>query len=226
MTFDMKPQNPISAINLLENFLVFCGYGVLIGFGTGVMSMFDMDLELPQKLMMEPLSYYSFMLLSIAGLTGLALINMTSARTAAQMHASWPVRRIFVPISNAGLCCGAIISGTMLGTALGLSPWFFCDRGAATVVRLSFLIAAYFIAVLVPLAMMKRSMFDLSKEDERVTSIVGAIYCIVVGVAYWQINQEIFWNVVLTILLLGSLVTAMIWHMHRKKRKTETQPSN
>ena len=218
MNPDTKPENPISAINLWENFWVFSAYGIFIGAGTGVMSLFDMDLAWPRKLMLEPLSYYSFMLLSIVGLAGLAIINITTARTALEMHASRLVRRVFVPISNAGLCCGAIISGTMLGVALGLSPWFLYDQAAASIVRLSFLVAAYFIAVLVPLAMMKRSMFDLSKEDERVTSIVGAIYCIVVGVAYWQINQEIFWKVVLTVLLLGSLVSTVIWRIHRTKR--------
>lgn len=193
--------NPITIKSLWENAWVFTFYGILLALIIGIMDVFHIDLSKTESLMMEPLSFYSFSALSIFGLFGLGIVNTFFLPTAQEMHDSAWVRNFWVPIANAGLSTGAIIMGMMLGLGIGLIPWALGDSQIKNFVKLLFAMSIFVLAILVPLTWMKRSMFDLTKEAERISTIIGIIYCLVVSAIFWIIDREKFWCLlVLTIL--------------------------
>jgi hypothetical protein len=185
--------NPISLTALWENCWVFTLYGIVLGLGAGGMSFLNADLTKVEALMMEPLSFYAFSALSLVGLTGLGLASATVAPNAQAMHNSVWVRKFWVPIANAGLCTGAIVMGMMLGLSIGLLPGALTSPAVWKVVRLLFAMAIFVLALLYPLIWFKRSLFDLTKEDERKSLVIGTLYCLVVGISFWYIDKDKFW---------------------------------
>jgi hypothetical protein len=185
--------NPISLTALWENFWVFTLYGVVMGLGAGGMSLFNADLSKAEALMMEPLSFYAFSSLSLFGLIGLGLASVTVAPNAKAMHNSVWVRGFWVPIANAGLSTGAIVMGMMLGLSIGLLPSALTSPNVWKLVCLLFFMAIFVFAVLYPLTWFKRSLFDLTKEDERKSLVTGILYCLAIGLSFWHIDKEKFW---------------------------------
>jgi uncharacterized membrane protein (UPF0136 family) len=50
---------------------------------------------------------------------------------------------------------------------------------------------------------MKRSLFDLTKKEENISVIAGVFYCFVLVIAFWFIDQQIFWGFLLFIAALS-----------------------
>ena len=209
--------NPISVRSLWENSWVFALYGLCLGLVIGGMEALNLDLAKFETLMTEPLSFYAFSTLSLIGLLGLGVINVTKAKSAEAMHSSAWVTRFWVPISNAGLSTGAIVMGMMFGLAFGLLPWAGADAEVQKLVKLLFAMSTFVLALLYPLTWMKRSLFDLTKQEEKTSVIAGILYCLALAVAFWFIDQQIFWHFLLTV-AVASLVVGFIIMKSIKKR--------
>lgn len=209
--------NPISIKGLWENSWVFALYGLCLGLVIGSMETLKLDLSKVEQLMMEPLSFYAFSLLSLAGLVGLGVINVTTSKTAEAMHSSAWVKNFWVPVSNAGLSTGAIVMGMMFGLAMGLSPWLGTSGEVKVLVKLLFAMSAFILALLYPLTLMKRSMFDLTKEEERASVIAGLVYCIALALAFWFIDQQVFWRFLGTISGASIFVGFIIMRLTKKR---------
>ena len=173
------------------------------------MEILKIDLSKVELLMMEPLSFYAFTILSLVGLLGLGIINVTSSKTAEAMHSSTWVKCFWVPISNAGLSTGAIVMGMMFGLAIGLSPWAGTRSEVQNFVKLLFAMSGFVLALLYPLTWMKRSLFDLTKKEEKASVIAGGVYCVALGLAIWFIDQQVFWRFLCT-MAVASLVFGFI----------------
>ena len=180
------------------------------------MSIFKINLTNVEALMMEPLSFYSFSILSIFGLIGLCTANVTFAKTAEAMHRSKLVKLFFVPIANVGLCTGAIVMGMMFGLALGLLPFLKSDPAVLKMIKLLFLMSFFILAILYPLTWIKRSLFDLDKESEKKTTISGIVYCLVICLAFWEIDQQKFYYFITAMAGVGLLLT---WYIVRVSKK-------
>lgn len=179
--------------------------------------MLRLDLSEVQSLMMEPLSFYAFSALSLVGFIGLGIINVTTLKTAEAMHSSAWVKRFWVPISNAGLSTGAIVMGMMFGLATGLLPWAGTTSEVQKLVKLLFAMSGFVFAVLYPLTWMERSLFDLTKKEEKASIIAGGIYCIAMALAFWFIDKQVFWHY-LGIMVVISFVIGFIIKKLAKKR--------
>jgi len=209
--------NPISIKSLWENSWVFTLYGLCLGLAIGGMETLKLDLSKAELLMMEPLSFYAFSILSLTGLVGLGIINVTTSKTAEAMHSSAWVKRFWVPISNAGLSTGAIVMGMMLGLAIGLSPWAGTNGEVQKLVKLLLAMSGFVLALLYPLTWMKRSLFDLTKKEEKASVIAGVAYCIALGSAFWFINQQIFWCFLGTVAAVSLVVGLIIMKLAKKR---------
>ncbi|SMP82277.1 hypothetical protein [Noviherbaspirillum suwonense] len=211
------PTNPISVKSLWENSWVFALYGLCLGLSIGIMENFDVNFAKAEMLMMEPLSFYAFSFLSIFGLLGLAIINIATSKSAAAMYSSAWVMRFWVPISNAGLSTGAIVMGMMFGLAIGLMPWVGANSEVRQLVKMLFTMSGFVGAILYPLTWMKRSLFDLTKQEEYKSVVAGILYCLTLFVAFWFIDQQKFWRFLL-VLSAASLVAGFIIRKLSKKR--------
>jgi hypothetical protein len=220
----LSSVNPISVRNLKENFFVFALYGLVLGICTGTMSDFGLELGVAEKLILEPFSIYTFSVLSIIGAALLLLANLTWAKTAQKMHDSCFVRKIFVPVSNAGLGSGAILMGMMVGLAIGLC-WWSSDPRVEAAIRMLLALAGYMLAVIYPLAMLMRSFFDVTKEDEQATNILGILYCIVLGVIFYEIDEEKFYWFLLVVALFAIAFVVAMKYFGRSKKRTISQVS-
>jgi len=169
------------------------------------MSDFEFSLSGAEGVMMEPLSFYSFSAISIFGSLGLTVFNCLCAPDARAMRSSKVVRSFLVPISNAGLSAGAIIAGMMFGLALGLSFWMAKDQVKDLVFTLLGMVG-YVLAVLVPLVILQRSMFDVTKEDERKSTLLCAIYSIAMLFLFWHIDEEKFFALLLVMVVVAGVV--------------------
>lgn len=216
--------NPISVRSLCENSWVFALYGLCLGLVLGFRDNLHLDINKIETLMTEPLSFYAFSILSLTGLLGLGIINVTKAKTAEAMYSSVWVTKFWVPISNAGLSTGAIVMGMMFGLAIGLWPWSGSDVEVQKLVNLLFAMSAFVFALLYALTWMKRSLFDLTKQDEKTSVITGILYCLILAVAFWFIDQRIFWRFLLTF-AAASLVVGFIIMRLNKKRDSQAIPS-
>ena len=210
--------NPISLTALWENCWVFTLYGVVLGLGAGGMLLLNTNLKKVEVLMMEPLSFYAFLALSLLGMIGLGLASVTFAPNAQAMHDSVWVRRFLVPIANAGLCTGAIVMGMMLGLSIGLLPSAHTSPAVWRLVRLLFATAIFVLALLYPLTWFNRSLFDLTKEDERKSIVTGILYCLVIGLSFWHIDKENFWWFI-TVMGAGSVVAGWLIKRFNGKRR-------
>ncbi|WP_212786108.1 hypothetical protein [Ferrigenium kumadai] len=209
--------NPISVRSLWENSWVFALYGLCLGLVIGGMETLNFDLAKVETLMTEPLSFYSFSILSLAGLLGLGVINVTTAKSAEAMHSSGWVTKFWVPISNAGLSTGAIVMGMMFGLAIGLLPWAGTDVEVQKLVKLLFAMSAFVLALLYPLTWMKRSLFDLTKKEEKTSVVAGILYCLALAVAFWFIDQQVFWRFLLTVAVASLVVGFIIMKLNKKR---------
>ncbi|BBI98468.1 hypothetical protein FGKAn22_01610 [Ferrigenium kumadai] len=181
------------------------------------METLNFDLAKVETLMTEPLSFYSFSILSLAGLLGLGVINVTTAKSAEAMHSSGWVTKFWVPISNAGLSTGAIVMGMMFGLAIGLLPWAGTDVEVQKLVKLLFAMSAFVLALLYPLTWMKRSLFDLTKKEEKTSVVAGILYCLALAVAFWFIDQQVFWRFLLTVAVASLVVGFIIMKLNKKR---------
>lgn len=214
--------NPISLTVLWENCWVFTLYGSVLGLCASGMSFVNADLTKAEFLFMEPLSFYAFSALSLFGLIGLGVASVTFAPNAQAMYDSAWVRSFWVPIANAGLCTGAIVMGMMLGLSIGLSIGLllsaFKSPEVWRLVRVLFSMSIFVLALLYPLTWFKRSLFDLTKEDEHKSLATGMLYCVVLGLSFWHIDKDKFWSFIIVMGIVSVIVGWLIKIFSKTRR--------
>lgn len=198
----MSMNSPVSLRPLLQNLWVFAVYGFLLAIAIAVASTVNASLAVLSKIMMEPFSVYSFMLLSLCGLLALSITNVTVAKTGPEMRSSWWVRHIFVPITDAGLSAGAIILGTSLGLALGMFLYASISPDALKLAKLLGGLSILLFLLVAPLAWFERSLFDVTPREQNITACSGTVYCVLTFVLWWLATPNRF------ILHVGALVTS------------------
>ena len=201
-------KNPISVATLVENIWVFTIYGffVSIAIAIAVKSSFKSDLGDLEKVMMEPFSVYTFVILSIFGLFALGITNHTVAKSADQMKANWWVIKILLPIANSGLSAGAIASGMLLGIAIGMFIYSYWEPEAFLIVRIALPLALYILALLYAIVWAKRSMFDETQNDKKISFYAGIVYCVLLGIALWLVDPKGFFMVACVAVIGSGLI--------------------
>lgn len=211
--------HPISLRPLWESLCVFWVLGFFMAIALGVGASLDLDTQRIVSVAMEPLSIYSFGILSVVGFFCLIVCNMTVATTAAEMHASRWVKNVCLPITNSGLGAGAIIVGMSAGLAGGMICCSVVDPQAWTVAKVFAGIAVMVTAVLYPIVWMGRSMFDESDRERKISTLVGAAYCVALFATIWYLDAAAFWMFVLALVALSILCCLLFYVMKRKSSK-------
>lgn len=193
--------------------------GFFMAMALGVGTSLDLDTQQIENIAMEPLSIYSFGILSVSGFLGLIVCNMTVATTAAEMHASWWVKKVCLPITNSGLGAGAIIVGMSAGLSVGMVCYTAVDPQAWMVAKVFAGIAVMVTATLYPIVWMGRSMFDESDRERKISTLVGAAYCVALLATLWYLDAAAFWIFVLALVVLSILCCLLFYVMKRKSSK-------
>lgn len=212
-----RKNNPISLRPLLENLCVFLVFGFFMALMLSVGTSLDFDTQQIVSVAMEPLSIYSFGILSVAGFLGLVVCNMTVATTAAEMQASGWVKNVCLPVTNSGLCAGAIIVGMSAGLSVGMLCYTAVDPQAWMVAKVFSGIAVMVIAALYPIVWIGRSMFDESDQERKISTLVGAVYCIALLGTLWYLDAAAFGVFVLALVAL-SILCCLIFYLIKRKR--------
>lgn len=212
-----RKNNPISLRPLLENLCVFWVFGFFMALMLSVGTSLDFDTQRIVNVAMEPLSIYSFGILSVAGFFGLIVCNMTVATTAAEMRASGWVKNVCLPVTNSGLCAGAIIVGMSAGLSVGMLCYTAVDSQAWMVAKVFSGIAVMVIAALYPIVWIGRSMFDESDQERRISTLVGAVYCIALLGTLWYLAA--FGVLVLALVALSILFCLLFYLIKRRRSK-------
>lgn len=181
------------------------------------MSLLNLDLTKVETLLMEPLSFYAFSVLSLLGLLGLGVENAFFAPNAKAMHSSARVRNFWVPIANAGLSTGAIVMGMMCGLAVGFSPSSFSNPEVRGLVLTLFAMSVFVLALLYPFTWFNRSLFDLGKEEERKSVVAGIFYCLTLTFSFWYIDSTKFWYFIGIVGFISVIVGIYIQHRSKKR---------
>lgn len=212
--------NPISVKSLWENCWVFALYGLCIGLYSVGSAALKQEINVKEitTLMTEPIAFYTFGTLSLVGLIGLGLLNLTIAKSAEAMHSCKLAIRVFVPIANAGLATGAIAMGMMFGLAVGFWLGSTSDAEVRKVVTLLFAMSGVVFAILFPLTSMKRSLFDRTKQEERASACALILYCAALSFAFWWVDQILFWKWALAVIGCSLFVGFAGKKLSRKRR--------
>jgi len=213
---EIKQKMPISNGVLWENTWVFYLYGLGVSFVASIFSYFEHDLSNIEKIMMEPIGIYAFSTLSLIGLLSLGIINITSAKSAAAMKIHKGVNVFCLPIANVGLATGAIILGMMAGLASGMWLYSVFNPEAINIAKIFTALSFFVVALLYPLVVMKRSMFDETIHEQRRTIKAGVAYCATVLGVIWLINEEIFWQFIITFFVISIGAGVAMQYMRRK----------
>ena len=208
--------NPISLNALWNNFWVFTIYGLGLSLCIGLMSSLNLDLMGIEKILMEPLSIYAFSILSILGLLSLGIANLTVATTAAEMKRNPWVNLVWLPIANTGLSTGAIVMGMMLGVACGMTIYSLFDPEAIKIAQIMGVLSILIFSLMYPLVWMKRSMFDESVVERKITIYAGIIYCLFLGLTLWFVDKAAFFKTI-GVLIIISLFIGALMHYWTKK---------
>ncbi|WP_143218671.1 hypothetical protein [Achromobacter xylosoxidans] len=208
--------HPISLRPLIENICVFSVFGFVMAFVVGIGSSLAWDTGKMESMAMEPLSVYSFSILSVSGFLGLILANATVAKTAVEMHTSRWVRYLFLPVINAGLSTGAIIIGMASGLAAGMLAYTLIDPQAWMVAKVFIGIALLVLAILYPVTWLGRSMFDKSDQDRKISSWAGTAYCVTMSVALWCMSSVAFWTFVAIAVAMSILFCLIFKYLKRR----------
>ena len=123
---DKSAFDRVSLVSALENFAVFsvCGIFLIVGGSFFI----DLNKSLPDwyaSLVQEPVSIAYFFILSLLSLVLTGLVTMGGSRNC---NGKWWFEYLILAIGRAGISCGFIASGMLLGVGIGL---YLITRGSA-----------------------------------------------------------------------------------------------
>ena len=102
---------------------------------------------------------------------------------------------------------------------MALFPGLFQIPKYGKMVRILFALSALILAQLFPLTWLKRSLFDLGKEEERKSVIAGMLYCIAMGFVFWYIDPNKFWYFISAVVAVSVVIGCLIWRLSLKRKK-------
>lgn len=192
-----------------ENFLVF----LVVGFLVIVIGRLFVDLtgDLPEwylGLIQEPISIAYFFILSIVSLIGIALATCGGRRN----HiGKWWFEKILLAPCRAGINCGFIASGMLIGIGVGL---FLVTRGAPyselAEISIAFLALGIFcLSVAYPVSLLMLYLINQNTKHNRIIDFFGALYVAFIIFAAFRFREHLDWvglGIVLSVLIVYAFI--------------------
>jgi len=183
----------ISIGSAFESFLVFMVSGFLVATVGGFFV--DLSGELPDwylGLIQEPISIAYFFILSIVSLLATAIATWGGTKN---HNGKWWFEYIMLAPNRAGLSCGFIASGMLIGIGLGL---LLVTRGAPDSELASTSIAfvalgIYCLAVAYPVALLMLYLINENTKHNFVIDIFGTVYVALVLFAGYKFKEHMDW---------------------------------
>ncbi|MBW6391001.1 hypothetical protein [Billgrantia antri] len=181
----------ISICSAFESFLVFLTSGffvVIIGD-----CFIDLAGDLPDwylSLIQEPISIAHFFLLSVGSLVVTAIVTWCGTKN---HNEKWWFEKILLPPSRAGISCGFIASGMLIGIGSGL---FIVTRGApetelahTSVVFIS--LGIYCLAIVYPVSLLMLYLINQEAKHSLVVDFLGAIYFVLMIFSGYKFREHV-----------------------------------
>lgn len=202
----MSPFKTLGFDSAAESFGVFLASGFLVVAGGSFFV--DITAELPDwyaNLVQEPISISYFFILSIFGLLAAFAVTRGGTRDIGQ---EWWFRWFILAPSKAGISCGAIASGMLLGIGVGL---FLVTRGAPTselaYTSKSFMwLGVYCLAVIWPVTLLMAYLIDVEQRHRFVIDVLGLLYVIFVIYSAFNLRAHLDW-----VGLMAQFAVLVVW---------------
>lgn len=183
----------ISIGSAFEAFFVF----MVSGFLVVVVGGFFIDLtdDLPDwylGLVQEPISIAYFFILSIGSLIATAITTWGGTKN---HNEKWWFEKILLATSRAGISCGFIASGMLIGIGAGL---FLVTRGAPNSdlasTSIAFLALGIFcIAVAYPVSILMLYLINQNTKHNLIIDLLGALYIAFIIFAGYKFKEHMEW---------------------------------
>lgn len=183
----------ISIGSAFESFMVFLLAGILVV----VIGGFFVDItgDLPDwylSLIQEPISIAYFFILSIVSLIGAALVTWGGTK---DHNEKWWFEKIFLAPSRAGISCGFIASGMLIGIGSGL---FIVTLGApeSELSNTSVLFVALGVsclAVVYPVSLLMLYLINKNTKHNIIIDVFGALYVALIIFAGYKFREHMGW---------------------------------
>lgn len=200
-----EPSELIGQKSIIENFIVFAVFGVLmIVYGSITENLAATLSDGYVNLLNEALS------LNIAAsfsFFGLALLAISSAKGESIMETLW-VKRYVLAISRVGLSTGGIVSGMMFGMGVSLYVVACITEQYGLKVNGSNFIGysvfyAYFI---LPVAIFHLYLLKPWKEATPKLDVITIIYMVTTLIGLFYLNDSFGWKQLMIMLLVSSVI--------------------
>lgn len=183
----------ISIGSAFESSVVFFLAGTLVVVVGGCFV--DLTGELPDwylSLIQEPISISYFFILSIVSLIATALVTWGGTY---DHNEKWWFEKIFLAPSRAGISCGFIASGMLIGIGAGL---FIVTRGApdselANTSMLFIALGVYCLAVVYPVSLLMLYLINKNTKHNLTIDIFGALYVALIIFSGYKFRQHMDW---------------------------------
>ncbi|WP_422138100.1 hypothetical protein [Endozoicomonas sp. ALC020] len=183
----------ISIGSAFESLFVFLVAGMLLVVLGGCFV--DLSGDLPGwylNLIQEPISIGYFFILSILSLLATALVTWGGTKN---HNEKWWFEKIFLAPCRAGISCGFIASGMLVGIGLGL---FIVTRGVPDSelanTSLAFIaLGVYCFAVAYPIALLMLYLINQDAKHNFVIDLFGALYIALVIFAGFMFKEYMDW---------------------------------
>lgn len=180
----------IAICSAFESFLVFLVFGffvVLIG-----RHFIDLTGDLPDwylSLIQEPIAIIHFFLLSVGSLLMTAIVTWCGTKN---HNEKWWFEKILLPPSRAGISCGFIASGMLIGIGSGL---FTVTHGApetelAHTSVMFIALGIYCLAVVYPVSLLMLYLINQDAKHNLVIDFSGALYIGLIIFAGFQFREH------------------------------------
>ncbi|MDP5460485.1 hypothetical protein [Alishewanella sp. SMS8] len=179
-----------------ESFLVFLVLGILVVVVGGCFV--DLTSDLPDwylSLIQEPVSISYFFILSILSLLTTALVTWGGTKN---HNDKWWFDNIVLATSRAGISCGFIASGMLVGIGAGL---FIVTRGSPDSelanTSMGFVaLGIYCLAVVYPVSLLMLYMINKNTKHNIFIDLLGALYITLVISASYKFREHMNWIVI------------------------------
>ncbi|MCG3846670.1 hypothetical protein [Photobacterium damselae] len=186
----------ISIGSAFENFFVFMLSGLLVV----VIGGFFVDLtdDLPDwylGLIQEPISIAYFFILSIVSLIATAIATWGGTKN---HNEKWWFEKILLAPSRAGISCGFIASGMLIGIGAGL---FLVTRGSPdselATTSLGFVaLGIYCLSVAYPVSVLMLYLINQNTKHNFIIDLFGAVYVALVLFAGYKFKEHMDWVII------------------------------
>ncbi|MGH8451070.1 hypothetical protein [Pseudomonas sp.] len=221
---DKSAFDRVSLVSALENLVVFimCGFLLIVGGSFAI----DLSKSLPDwysSLVQEPVSIAYFFILSLLGLVLTGLVTLGGSR---DCSGKWWFEYLILAIGRAGISCGFIASGMLLGVGAGL---FVITRGSAgselSNNATQFMkLGVFCLSIAYAITVLMLNLINQRKDHNFKVDALGFFYLLALTAGWFYLDGDVDWKGVgccLALLIFYCFVGRVWLREHAAERPVE-----